>query len=85
MDPSPADDPQMSRTTHEGFLSAEPQRTGPESAFVRLVATAGIIGICTAIGAVIGASSDAGSWLIALIVSLISVVLAAILWRSRAL
>lgn len=68
-----------------GFLSSRPRRTGFESVFVRLVATAGIIGICTALGAAIGAWSDAATWLIAFIVSTVSVVLAAVLWRSRQL
>jgi protein-S-isoprenylcysteine O-methyltransferase Ste14 len=68
-----------------GFLSARPSRTGLESVFVRLVATAGIVGIGTALGAALGAWTDMGTWMIALVVSLISVVLAAVLWRSREL
>ena len=74
--------------THEpsdGFLSPRPKRTGFESVFVRLVATAGIIAIGTALGAAIGAWTDAASWLSALIVSTVSVLLAAVLWRSREL
>ncbi len=68
-----------------GFLPAEPGRTGFESVFVRIVATAGIVGIGTAVGAAIGAWTDVGTWLLSLVVSLVSVVLAAVLWRSRRL
>jgi len=68
----------------EGFLPSRPARRPPESVLVRLVATAGIVGIATAIGAVLGAA-DVETWLTALIVSILSVVLAAVLWRSRVL
>jgi hypothetical protein len=67
-----------------GFLSSAPARKAPESALVRVVATAGIVGIATAIGAGLGAA-DVETWLVALVVALVSVVLAAILWRSRVL
>jgi len=67
-----------------GFLSSRPPRRRPESALVRLVATAGIVGIGTALGAAMGAA-DVEVWLTALVVALLSVVLAAILWRSRVL
>lgn len=67
-----------------GFLSARPPRRRPESALVRFVATGGIVGIATALGAVLGAL-DVDPWAIALVVSLVSVVLAAVLWRSRVL
>ena len=55
-----------------------------ESAFVRLVATAGIVGICVAVAAILGTQSVA-AWVIGLVVSVVSVVLAAILWSSRTL
>jgi hypothetical protein len=67
-----------------GFLPEQPDRRMFESVFARLVATAGIVGIGTAIGAILGAF-DAASWVIALVVSLISVIFAAVLWRSRTL
>ncbi len=67
-----------------GFLPSEPVRRQSESALVRLVATAGIVGICTALGAILGAGDLAG-WIIGLVVALISVLLAAVLWRSRTL
>lgn len=68
-----------------GFLPAQPERTGFESVLVRVVATAGVVGIGTALAAIIGSATDAGAWLIGLVVSFVSVVLAAVLWRSRRL
>jgi hypothetical protein len=55
-----------------------------ESVFARVVATAGVVGIGTALAAILGAV-DAATWVIGLVVSLVSVVLAAVLWRSRTL
>jgi hypothetical protein len=55
-----------------------------ESAFVRVIATSGIVGICVAIAAILGSQSVHG-WVIGLVVSVVSVVLAAILWSSRTL
>ena len=59
-------------------------RTHAESAFVRVVATAGVVGICVALAAVLGTQS-VHAWVIGLVVSLTSVVLAAVLWSSRTL
>jgi hypothetical protein len=67
-----------------GFLPSLPERRRPESLLVRVVATAGIVGIGTALGAILGAS-DVEPWIAALVVSIISVLLAAVLWRSRTL
>ena len=67
-----------------GFLPASPPRASIESAVVRLVATAGVVGIGTALGAILSSSGVAG-WIIGLAVSVVSVVLAALLWRSRRL
>jgi hypothetical protein len=64
-----------------------PSRTGRghvERTFVRVIATGGIVGICVAIAAIM-ASSNSHGWVIGLVVSLVSVVLAAILWSSRIL
>jgi hypothetical protein len=55
-----------------------------ESVFVRLVATGGIIGIGTAVAAILG-SQEVAAWIIGIVVSAIAVVLAAILWSSRTL
>ena len=49
---------------------------------MRVVATGGVIGIGVAIGAIL-ASSDVQGWIIGLVVSIVSVVLAGILWSSR--
>jgi hypothetical protein len=55
-----------------------------ERLLVRLVATGGIVGIGVAIGAIMVSSNSQG-WLIGLVVSVVSVVLAAILWSKREL
>jgi hypothetical protein len=68
----------------EGFLSPSPGRRALESVFVRLVATAGVVGVGTALGAILAANDVAG-WIVGLTVSLTSVVLAGLLWRSRQL
>ena len=67
-----------------GFLPASPPRAGIESVVVRLVATAGVVGIGTALGAILSSSGVTG-WIIGLAVSAVCVVLAALLWRSRRL
>jgi tetrahydromethanopterin S-methyltransferase subunit F len=68
----------------EGFLSEQPARRTIESVFARLVATAGIVGIGTALGAILTAADVAG-WITGLVVSIVAVALAAMLWRSRKL
>jgi hypothetical protein len=55
-----------------------------ETFLMRLVATAGIIGISAAIAAIMGSQHSAG-WLIGVVVSVVSVVLAAVLWSSQRL
>jgi hypothetical protein len=67
-----------------GFLSDQPERRIFESVLARLIATAGIVGIGTALGAILIAA-DVEGWITGLAVSLLSVVLAAMLWRSRRL
>ena len=66
------------------FLPETDHRPAFESVLVRLVATAGVVGIGTAVAAVLGASNTA-YWLTGLIVSVVSVLLTAVLWRSRTL
>ena len=65
-----------------------PRRRGPrqavETVFMRVVATAGVVGICVAVAAILG-SQDVEAWIIGLVVSVVSVVLAAGLWSSRQL
>jgi hypothetical protein len=60
------------------------RRRGIESIFIRLVATGGVIGIGVAAAAIMG-TQDIAAWVIGLVVSVLSVVLAAILWSSRTL
>ena len=69
----------------EPFLERRSRvRPRPESLFVRVVATAGIVGISVAVAAVLGTQSVA-AWVIGLVASALSVVLAAVLWSSRTL
>jgi protein-S-isoprenylcysteine O-methyltransferase Ste14 len=68
--------PFLDRRTHP--------RPRAESAFVRIVATAGIVGIGVVLAAILGTQS-VHAWLIGLVVSIASVVLAAVLWSSRTL
>jgi hypothetical protein len=53
-----------------------------ESVLARVVATAGIVGIGTALGAILIAADLAG-WISGLVVSIVTVTLAAMLWHSR--
>jgi len=80
-EPSPA---AASTDAVPGFLPPRPPRAEAESVAVRIIATAGVIGISTAVGAILAASNVSG-WVIALVVSTLSVILAAVLWRSRRL
>jgi len=66
----------------DGFLSSSPGRAGLESVFVRVIATAGVIAVGTALGAVLVTNEVAG-WIVGLVVSTVCVLCAAILWRSR--
>jgi hypothetical protein len=67
---------------HETMLPARRERPALESAFVRVVATGGVVGIGVALAAIL-ASQDVEGWIIGLAVSLVSVVVSAILWSSR--
>lgn len=60
------------------------RRSALERVFVRLVATAGIVGIGVGLGAVLSSSKVQG-WIVGLVVALVTVVLAALLWSSRQL
>lgn len=62
----------------------ERRRSLPERLLVRLIATAGIVGIGVAIAAIMVSGHDQG-WMVGLVVSIVSVVLAGILWSSRSL
>src|SRR5918999_4831939 len=60
------------------------RRTKVERGAMRLVATAGIIGIAVLLGAVL-VGPDVAGWIVGLAVGLTSVLLAALLWSSRQL
>jgi len=62
----------------------ERRRLGAERFLMRVIATAGIVGIGVAIAAIMQASNSQG-WIIGLVVAIVSVVLSAILWSSRQL
>jgi hypothetical protein len=81
-----------SRERREGRRRADspnmlPGRRGrpiAERLLVRLIATCGIVAIGVAIAAIMVSSHSQG-WIVGLVVSIVSVVLAAILWSSRTL
>jgi uncharacterized membrane protein len=62
----------------------ERRRTGAERLLVRIVATAGIVGIAVLLGAIL-VSQDVAGWIVGLVIGLVSVILAGILWSSRQL
>jgi hypothetical protein len=64
------------------MLPPRQQRPPLESAFVRVVATGGVVGIGVAIGAIMASQHVAG-WIIGLVVALVSVIVSAVLWSSR--
>jgi hypothetical protein len=75
------------RRTRSASPNMLPSRKGRgvlERTFVRVIATGGIVGIGVVIAAIMASSTSHG-WLIGLVVSLVSVVLAAVLWSSRVL
>jgi hypothetical protein len=77
-----AEQPAERLESHNMLPPRERRRSGVERLLVRVVATGGIVGIGVAIGAIMVSSGSQG-WLIGLVVSIVSVVLAAILWSSR--
>jgi len=60
------------------------RRLAVERVFIRFVATAGIIGVGVALGAIL-ASNKVDGWIIGLVIALVSVILAGLLWSSRQL
>jgi protein-S-isoprenylcysteine O-methyltransferase Ste14 len=86
-DQPPAAEPAVSPGRRRGgsnMLPERDRRSPPERLLVRLIATCGIVGIGVAIAAIMHSSGSHG-WLIGLVVSIVSVVLAAVLWSSRVL
>jgi hypothetical protein len=66
------------------MIPSRRKRLPLETPLMRLVATAGIVGIGVVIAAIM-TSQDSSGWLIGLVVSVVSVALAAILWSSQRL
>jgi hypothetical protein len=66
------------------MIPSRRKRVPLEAPLMRVVATAGIVGIAVVIGAIM-ASQDAAGWITGLVIGLVSVVLAAVLWSSRQL
>jgi hypothetical protein len=66
------------------MLPQRDRRPLPERLLVRLIATCGIVAIGVAIAAIMVSSNSQG-WIVGLVVSIVSVVLAAVLWSSRVL
>jgi len=88
---APAEEPQAASdegTPHEQpqtmIPARERRRTAAERGLMRLVATAGIVGIAVALGAILVGQHVAG-WIVGLAIGLVTVILAAVLWSSRQL
>jgi hypothetical protein len=70
--------------TSVSMLPERHERPALESAFVRVIATSGVVGIGVALGAILTSQNVAG-WIVGLVIALVSVVVSAILWSSRRL
>lgn len=82
--PAPAAKPRGRRRGKTMIPGRDRRRLGVESAFMRLVATGGVVGIGVALGAIL-VGQDVEGWVVGLVVSLTTVVLSAVLWSSRQL
>jgi hypothetical protein len=80
----PASEPSEAPRPQGMVPGRERRRTAVERVFMRLIATAGIVGVGTALGAILVAQ-DVTGWIVGLVVSALSVLLAALLWSSRQL
>jgi hypothetical protein len=92
----PADEPEAEREARRAerrgrrgerpgvMIPSRRKRLPLEAPLMRTVATAGIVAIAVAIAAIMS-SQDSEGWLIGLVVSIVSLVLAALLWSSRRL
>ena len=91
----PGTEREARRTAREEARGPRAQRSGVmipnrrnrlplEAPLMRAVATAGVVGIAVVIAAIMG-SQGSQAWLIGLVVSLVSLILAAVLWSSRRL
>ena len=62
----------------------ERRRTVLERGVMRMIATGGIVGLGVALGAIL-VGQDVAGWIVGLAVSVVSILLAALLWSSRQL
>ena len=76
--------PEPEQDDHAPFLPNRASRLRFESFAMRIIATAGIVGIGTALAAIL-TTQDVQGWIIGIVVSGLTVVLAAVLWSSRTL
>jgi hypothetical protein len=79
--PPEADEP---RSGPGVMIPSRSSRSVVETFFMRIIATAGIVGISVAVAAIMSSQKSHG-WLIGLVVSVVSVILASILWSSQRL
>jgi hypothetical protein len=71
------------RTRERDESVGENARTSAlERVTVRVAMTLGVIGVGTALAAILG-TQDVDAWIVGLVVSTLSVVLAAVLWTRR--
>jgi hypothetical protein len=82
--PLEAEPPPEAPAQPEPFLPNRSMRYRVESYAMRIVATLGIVGIGTALAAILQ-WQDVKGWIIGLVVSGLTVLLAAVLWSSRTL
>ena len=75
---------EASRRSGNMLPGRERRRSRVERLLMRLIATAGIVGIGVLLGAIL-ASSNVQGWIIGLVVAAVSVVLSGVLWSSRQL
>lgn len=90
----PADSPDAQRDARREERRAERRpgvmipsrrkRLPLEAPLMRLIATTGIVAVAVVVAAIMG-SQDSQGWLIGLVASIVSLVLAALLWSSQRL
>jgi hypothetical protein len=66
------------------MIPSRRKRLPLEAPLMRVIATAGIVAVAVVVAAIMG-SQDSQGWLIGLVASIVSLVLAALLWSSQRL
>lgn len=74
--------PQLTEATEAELAALAGRRRRAGMAYQRATATLGIVGIGTAVGAILG-HFDVGHWVTGLIVALVCVAFAAVLWTVK--